>query len=106
VSPPEPLRVVVTRSGGFAGLARRWELDAADLPPEEGETLHRLACAALTADPSSDPGAARDAFTFTVDVHIGDAVRTVRAGERGAAARVADLLRFVQQHADPRPPGQ
>jgi hypothetical protein len=59
------MRIEVTRSGGFAGLARHAVLDTAARP--DAEHLRALAEAALDAPPTvSHP--APDGFTYTVAV--------------------------------------
>ena len=71
------LRVRVERSGGFAGIARVWSLDTADLGPDAAARLHRLVDDVQSAGPAQDtpqPGMAGappdvpDAFGYRVTV--------------------------------------
>jgi hypothetical protein len=61
------MRIAVTRTGGFAGITRRAELDTAGRP--DADRLHDLARDAL-ADHAAAPGAPAvpDGFVYEVTV--------------------------------------
>ncbi|NUS11541.1 MAG: hypothetical protein HOY69_09090, partial [Streptomyces sp.] len=59
------MRIEVTRSGGFAGLARHAVLDTATRP--DADHLHALAESALAAPPTA-PRPVPDGFSYTVTV--------------------------------------
>jgi hypothetical protein len=68
------MRVVLERSGGFAGRTIRRGLDTAELPDTDADALRALV-AGLPADvPGARPtGATRpDGFTYAVRVDAGD----------------------------------
>lgn len=56
----------VTRTGGFAGITRRREIDTADLDPHAAEVLRRLAETAMSGGGAA--AAAPDAFAYQVDI--------------------------------------
>jgi hypothetical protein len=66
------MHITIKRSGGFANIPFRREVDTATLPPAEAAEIERLANAALTSPISSAP--MPDAFTYEVTI---DGVRHV-----------------------------
>lgn len=88
------MRILFTRSGGFAGLTRRVELDLTRLPPAE-----RAALAVLVEESGffglaasyRTPGA-RDVFVDTLTIEDGSLRHTVTADERAAPAALRPLL--------------
>lgn len=57
------MRVTVRRTGGFAGIARTWEVDTAQLPAGRGAEVERVARGVAGR---SLPGA--DAFSYEVTI--------------------------------------
>ena len=60
------MKVIVERSGGFAGIARRGEKDLSALSPDQQTALHKLL--EEGAPPASTQMGA-DRFTYKVEVH-------------------------------------
>lgn len=63
------MKLVITRSGGFAGLKRRGERDGEDLSPEQRAALDKVVRDFGQPDspaPPSDPGA--DRFAYRLDI--------------------------------------
>ncbi|TNM59688.1 hypothetical protein FHN55_20225 [Streptomyces sp. NP160] len=58
------MRVVVERSGGFAGVVRRGEADASQLDDSTAQQLRDLVAAAAAGAPG--PGSRRDGFCYEV----------------------------------------
>lgn len=61
------MRIAVSRSGGFAGLVRRAEVDT-DAVPDADAWLRLAEQAAPLPEPPTAPGRARDAFTWTIEL--------------------------------------
>lgn len=62
------MRIVVERSGGFAGIARRTEVDTSLLSASEAKRIERLAHAAEQARPSGGSAKVADAFEYRITV--------------------------------------
>ena len=82
------MRVTVTRSGGFAGMVRRAEIDSADHP----------AVASLIDDVSLDevPEPTGQPDRFVYDIEIGD--RSAQVGESDLHGPLRDLVDHVMTH--------
>jgi len=85
----------VTRSGGFAGLTRRWSVSA---PPHESATwialVGRCPWEATASDPPPADGA--DRFTWTIDADLRGRRHRAVIGEdqaRGAWRELLDAVR-------------
>ena len=63
------MKITVRRTGGFAALARTFEVDTAALPPARAAAIERLARALRPRQPSAD--------AFAYEVTIDGATRTV-----------------------------
>ncbi|MEV8504839.1 protealysin inhibitor emfourin [Actinoplanes sp. NPDC051475] len=98
--------------GGLAAAINRVAAvrvaDTRLLPPQQAEELARLAEAALGTDaaPPAGPaassagrGAARDAMSYTVTVEDTGATRVLNGSDTDASPQLADLVRFLQDHA-------
>ena len=93
------LRVVVRRTGGFAGIVRVWSLAEADLPADEAARLRSLAAAADEAcAPGRGEAAApvRDGFDLELVIERDGRRRTLRVTERGAVGSVRALVELVR----------
>jgi len=60
------MKVIVERSGGFAGIIRRGEKELSALSPEQQSALQKLLDKGAPAA-STQPGA--DRFTYKIEVH-------------------------------------
>jgi hypothetical protein len=60
------MRIAVTRTGGFAGITRKAELETTGRP--DAPQLTDLARAALAAGQSALPSGARDAFRYEITI--------------------------------------
>uniref|UniRef100_A0AAU2JM31 Metalloprotease n=1 Tax=Streptomyces sp. NBC_00049 TaxID=2903617 RepID=A0AAU2JM31_9ACTN len=80
------MRILVERTGGFAGIERRAEVDTADRPDED--EWRALALLALRPGPPGHPGdLVRDGFSYRITVdgrtvschepHLSDAQRSL-----------------------------
>ncbi|MER6215683.1 protealysin inhibitor emfourin [Streptomyces sp. NPDC048387] len=81
------MRIEVVRTGGFAGIERRAEVDTSDLP--DAQEWQALALRALRPHPRAapGPGGVRDGFAYRItvdgrtvschDPHLTDAQRSL-----------------------------
>ena len=87
-----PVEVAVTRSGGFAGMTRRWS--AVPPPAQAPEWMELIAQCPWDAAPAApgrddsprEPGAGADRFTWWIHVRLGE------ASEREAELPDQDLV--------------
>lgn len=95
---PEPrdevtLSVVVERSGGFAGLTRRWRVEAA---PGEAPDWVELVDQCPWDEPGRTLPSGADRFAWTVSAHRGRERRHAELAEQdvdGAWKRLIDAVR-------------
>ncbi len=86
------MRIELRRSGGFAGLSRRVELDTATLPQQQAAEVEQLVHAArldqLRSAPDP-PSRGADRFQYDLVVHTDSARHDVRVrdGQVGPALR-------------------
>lgn len=82
------MRVAVTRSGGFAGMVRRADIDSADHP----------AVAGLIDDVRLDefPAPKGEPDRFVYDIEIGD--RSAQVGESDLKGPLRTLVDYVMAH--------
>ena len=89
------VRVLVTRTGGFAGVSRSWRLEEADLDDEGAARLRALVAAA--ACEQVEPAPPRpDGFEVELVLERGDEHWSVRLPERSATGPVRELLDLVR----------
>jgi hypothetical protein len=82
------MRVAVTRSGGFAGLVRRAEVDSADHPAVAG----LIDNVSLDEIPQHRPQPDR----YVYDIQIGD--RSAQVGEADLHGPLRELVDHVMTH--------
>ncbi|MFF8829513.1 protealysin inhibitor emfourin [Streptomyces sp. NPDC015131] len=83
------MRIRVIRTGGFAGIERRAEVDTSGLPDAPG--WHALAEAALTGDGGGRPAGVPDGFRYEITVDG----RTVRCADPGLTDAQRELVARV-----------
>jgi hypothetical protein len=80
------MRIIYNRSGGLMGLKSSLDVDLADLPLDQAETLRRLLDEAhfftLTKNPPTPPHP--DGFQYTITVETETATRTIHTSEQPA----------------------
>ncbi len=98
----ERVRITFERSGGFAGITRRFEVSADDLPPEEADELRRLIDAAgffdLPEAPGGDGGVA-DGFTYVIAIEARERTHTVRTSDGTVPEALVPLLDWLNRAA-------
>lgn len=96
------MRIQFERSGGFAGMLVRTNIDTGSLPPEEANKLKKMVAEAgffdLPAQLSSPtPGA--DQFQYKVTIEEGDRRHTVETDDQAAPDSLWPLLRELTVRA-------
>lgn len=86
------LSILVTRSGGFAGIGREWRLDA------EGEDWLTLIDACPWGTRTTDE-TSRDRFVWRIEVRTGRRHRTARIADRDLEGPWRDLVERVRSEA-------
>jgi hypothetical protein len=86
----ERWRIELVRSGGVAGVTRRWSLDSDDLSAEEAAEFEPLLAALDDAPAAAAPGA--DRFQYELRVTRGGQTRTVTLHEGAIPAELRPLL--------------
>jgi hypothetical protein len=98
------VKLVLTRTGGVAGLRLEASIDAADLPPRARGELLRLVEAAglftLRVEPSAIP-AAPDRFRYRLVVEDGARRCDLRVAEDALPEGLRRLVRWVEGRAGP-----
>ncbi|MEJ2263969.1 MAG: hypothetical protein P8X95_11020 [Anaerolineales bacterium] len=100
------MRIQFQRSGGFAGLLVRTNIDTASLSKEEAEKLQKMVAEAgffdLPAQLSS-PAPGADQFQYKVSIEEGDHRHTVEASDQAAPDSLRPLLRELTVRARSAP---
>ena len=100
--PPDPVRVDVVRSGGFAGMSVSGSVDTASLPPAEAEEVTRLVSGldlpALAAGPSLAPARGADRFQYDVTISRGPDSSFLSLPESAVPESLRPLLSLVLRH--------
>jgi hypothetical protein len=84
------MKVVVERSGGFAGISRRGERDGAALSSDQHAELQKL-MEQYETTAETDPGA--DRFTYRIEVHDEKGIRTITLPESLMPRSLADIAK-------------
>lgn len=84
-------------SGGFAGLIRSAQLNAAELTSDEHRALER----ALGRGGATHTREARDLLIYELDLDTDAGARHLAFDELGAPAALADLMRRLERLARP-----
>jgi hypothetical protein len=82
------MKVVVERSGGFAGVRRRGERDGDGLSVDQHEALKKLMDPATPAPPA-DSGA--DRFTYRIEVQDETGTKQITVPESAMPRSLADI---------------
>ncbi len=87
------MKLIVERSGGFAGLVRRGQQDLAALSADQRAALKKLLDAG-TSLVSPSPGA--DRFTFKIEVHDEHGTRSLTIPETAMPASLAAIATAIK----------
>jgi hypothetical protein len=98
------MRILVERTGGFAGIKKKAAVDSEALPPEQSAELDRLVAAAGILNPASAAAPQQaagqyyaDHFQYTVTVESSDGQRTTQLQDP-VNPEVKRLLDWVWAH--------
>jgi len=97
------MKVSLRRTGGFAGLTLRSEIDASQLEPKKSAELERLV-ERLPADHQPRAAAAGrtmpDAFQYEVTVDDGSGPRTLRGSDGAMPDELEKLVEWLVENAE------
>lgn len=104
-APPAPsgadLSVTVTRTGGFAGLPRAWQLSLTGADSDLSARLRDLAAQAAGVQASEPTAGAADGFRYDVLLHSAGGSSRVTAAEPALPPPLAELVDLVRRHGSP-----
>jgi hypothetical protein len=92
-----PMRIVLTRTGGFAGTRARVEVDTASLSAGDAQRLRALVAAADVA--SSPPSTVRDEFAYDLEIDDEGRLRSCRIGDSAMSERTRALVDWLLARA-------
>ena len=97
------LRIEFQRSGGFAGLTMRTEVDTSELPPEDAEVFERLvkSLEASAVGDSPSPGKP-DRFQYELTVKRGKESRRFQLAEQDLTPEARELVSLLVERARTR----
>ena len=101
-SPEPPVSVTVTRSGGFAGLSRRWRAEAEGSDAERWRALIEDCPWEAVAIVRDDTGA--DRFVWRLDARCGERAREAELADAEITGPWRELIDAVKAAAVPSPP--
>ena len=95
------MRINFARSGGFANINLKAELDSADLPPERAKELTRLVAKARFFDQPASGAAPSmpDQFQYEVTIEGDGRSHTIKTSDDAAADDLKLLFDFLGQEA-------
>ena len=97
------LRIEFQRSGGFAGLTMRTEVDTSELPPEDAEVFERLvASLERSGIGASPPPGKPDRFQYELTVTRGKDSRRFQLAEQELTPEARQLVSLLVERARQR----
>ena len=96
------MRLVLERSGGFAGLSQTYSISSEQMPAEEAQKVVDLVQAARFYElpsviPSTEPGADRFQYRITVESEHG--THMVQVDEAAVPPRLQPVLNWMKNSA-------
>lgn len=94
------LRIEFQRSGGFAGLTMRTEVDTSELPPEDAEVFERLVDRLEGSGVGDSPPPGKpDRFQYELTVTRGKESRRFRLAEQDLTPEARELVSLLVERA-------
>lgn len=96
------MRIRFERSGGFANISLKAEIDSAELPPERAKELARLVENAHPFDQPAQPASSTsmpDQFQYEVTIEDGSRAKTIHTSDDAAPDDLKLLFDFLSQEA-------
>jgi hypothetical protein len=88
------------RSGGFAGLTMRTEVDTSELPPEDAEAFERLVKSLERSGVGDSPSPGKpDRFQYELTVTRGKESRRFRLAEQDLTPEARELVSLLVERA-------
>lgn len=92
------MKITLTKSGGFAGINRVYEVDSAKLTDEQSQKLTELYTASKILDfESKTTAGAADLFFYEFKIEEGKSTRTVHFDDMSLPESVRPLLSFLME---------
>ncbi|HEY8205615.1 MAG TPA: protealysin inhibitor emfourin [Pyrinomonadaceae bacterium] len=95
------MRVKFERSGGFANVPLRAELDSAEMTPDRAQELEDLVAKARPFDQPSAPASANvpDDLQYHLTIEHGGQSKTIKVSDTAAPDELKSLLDFLGEEA-------
>jgi hypothetical protein len=94
------MRIICERTGGFAGLTLKAEVDSARLTPAESRKLKKLVEGARLFDqPAQASGAMPDQYQYDVTIEDEGRTHSFRTNDAAASEEVLELIDWVIRRA-------
>jgi len=93
--PAPQLRIIVVRSGGFAGISREWHVEPDDDADEWLGLIESCPWDRVGGDPAS-----RDRFVWRIEVHISRRTRKAAVPDRELTGPWRELVDRVRRATD------
>ena len=95
------MRIRFERSGGFANISLKTEIDSANLPPERARELSRLVEKARPFDQASPPASPSmpDQFQYEVTIEDDGRSETIKTSDDAASDDLKLLFDFLSEAA-------
>lgn len=101
----EQARIAFERSGGFAGVSVRTDVDIADLPAEEAEEYRSLLTGldlSALARPALEAAGQPDRYQYDISIQQGDRTYQLSYGEANLPPQLRPLVDRLTQRATTR----
>jgi len=96
------MRIRFERTGGFANIPLRAELDSTEMPPDRAQELERLVARAGPFDQPAQPSAAEptpDDLQYEMTIKAAGHTHTIRTGDSAASDDLKLLFDFLAEEA-------
>ena len=96
------MRISFERTGGFANVPLRAEIDSAEMVPQRAEALRRLVEKArplARSEPSQAPGTMSDQFQYKITIEDGGQTQKLRTSDEVASDDLKLLFDFLSEEA-------
>ena len=95
------MRIRFERSGGFANISLKAEIDSAELPPERAQELSRLVAKARSFDQPAPPTTTSmpDQFQYEVTIEDDGRSETIKTSDDAASDDLKLLFDFLSEAA-------
>ena len=98
------MRIRVERSGGFAGIPFKTEIDEKDLPSTQLRTAKKIIEDKKVASLSmkSSPAGAADHYNYKISVQDGMNQKVIECNQYNIQADLKSLVKYIEKNSNPK----